>query len=135
MITLFYCFLFIFVSLVYCEFYYKGCVYSHMRACNLEMRDFYSQGKFQRSCDQCNDKNYCNPTELDESNIEVPIGTINFAMHDSANIFPPVFSYFAEQKPQKSEKTTKEQEPIKTKEMIEEGSGMVFGLIENLLIL
>lgn len=62
------------------EFQYKGCVYSTIRGCNLELKDMYTQGKLERSCDQCSGKNYCNPAGHATLSVGLTIVTVTLAV-------------------------------------------------------
>ncbi|XP_065364170.1 uncharacterized protein LOC135957365 isoform X1 [Calliphora vicina] len=43
------------------KYYYKGCTYAIVEGCKLPLNDFLISNKFKHECNQCRDKNGCNP--------------------------------------------------------------------------
>lgn len=62
------------------ESHYKGCIYQNMKGCNLPLRGYIMNGKYERTCNQCSNKDNCNPAGRASINILTIFATIFAAL-------------------------------------------------------
>uniref|UniRef100_A0A1I8Q031 Protein sleepless n=1 Tax=Stomoxys calcitrans TaxID=35570 RepID=A0A1I8Q031_STOCA len=60
----------------YGEYFYKGCIYTNIKACQLPLREIHSPNSTHHECDMCNFGDFCNPAGRTSFNIFVLVDTI-----------------------------------------------------------
>ncbi|KNC27276.1 hypothetical protein FF38_09583 [Lucilia cuprina] len=76
------------------DYYYKGCTYANIKGCELPLDNVFENCK--RECNQCNDKNGCNPAGHFQIEFMTLIATILMGFHLRSGPHPNKTSPFYE---------------------------------------